>query len=98
MAFKPLGVAAKPRPNILAAIFAEIYLNVCSSSNSGIKKCNRGWSNLAMNLITPTSSKIYMIPFQKTAEKTRATAILRPSSGMDKITFAISIKRPVINP
>ena len=85
MAFSPAGVAAQPRPSILAIILVEIWAAAgWSSGISGNKSLITGLIFFVSASMSPASSPTLRIPHQKdmipSIVKHRVTASLAESS------------------
>ena len=81
MAFKPKGVAALSSPSILALKFITICpMAGCFSGTSGNNLFINGFKSLAIQLMAPARSAIFMSPKKKTIVPAngKATSITEP--------------------
>src|SRR5699024_9521968 len=85
IAFNPIGVAAFPRPNMLAVMLERIYpIAGCSLGNSGKILMTIGLNSLTSNCRIPASLVTFMITSQK--NKTLIIPI-------DKVTASFALSK-----
>ena len=96
IAFSPKGVAALPKPNILAAIFEDIYPNALlflgTEGNKRFKIGSKKFANLDK---TPASSAIFIIPVQSTMVGSKDIIKSNALFALDNTLLFIIFKFPV---
>ena len=99
MAFRPSGVAAFPRPNILADMLSTMEpMAGWSGGTSGNKRKVIGRSARAMIRINTDSSAIFMMPSHKAMMPISPMAISTDSLAMSMAAWVTASMRPVNMP
>jgi len=102
MAFKPSGVAALPRPRMLAAMLSSIApIAGWSWGTSGKSQTIRGRSRRASAATSPARSASRMMPSQSAMMPTSGSAVrITANSAISKllsaIAFRLSVQPPMI--
>lgn len=90
IAFKPIGVAAFPTPNILTAMLLEIYPSDSSFSGISLNNIFNGFDSIFDILsINPDFLAIFMIPSQRAKFGKISRVILNASAGLVNIVSVI---------